>query len=311
MTLPPAPPFDPDKNKNQHHVPQLWQQRFANSAGRVYGRYRAEADPIRERHPRRAGKARQVNVAKTMAADWIYTVFDRWWRPSNALEAALSKDEGRIAYVYDQVADPAAPISAQIRLDLCQALGLAACRTPEVMGRGHRRAKELAWAAAEVHSHADKAAYFAAIRSKFGVELTEEDYDKFRSRTTKQLLEEASWIEGLSPQAPELPEQIALLGAGLVGNIMESMQLTLLQAPDPLHFVLGDTPLPDAGLIHGFIVPISASVALQAETPEAAPKQSVRRRIASVQEVEMVNIQQYDMCRDVIIGPDPAVLDAF
>ena len=86
MTFPPAPNFNPDDKRNQHYVPQLWQQRFANDSGRVYVRYRVEADPIRETKPRRAGKARQVSVADTMASDWIYTIFGRWWRHTSALE---------------------------------------------------------------------------------------------------------------------------------------------------------------------------------------------------------------------------------
>ena len=245
-----------------------------------------------------------------MAEDWTYTLFDKWWRPTNALEDSISKDEARIAYVFDQIANPAVTITPALRRDFCSAIGFAACRTPEVMARGHSRAKVFALAAAEVHRYPDKEAYLDAIRSKFGVEISDAEYNQIQACSTEHLECEAKWIKSLSPQDPNLPQQIALKAAGTVAQTIESMDLTLLEAV-PLeavprdHFILGDTPLPDADLAQGFVVPISSKLALCAKPAQANPTPSIQRLKASPKQVQDVNKMQHEMSRDIVIGPIP------
>lgn len=308
--LPPAPPFDPNVKKNQHYVPRLWQKRFANGSGTVFGRYHTTADPIRDKKPGFAGKARQVSVDNTMADDWIYTVFDNWWRPSNSLEDAISKDEARIAHVFDQITVSATQITADLRRDFCLAIGFAACRTPEIMARGHRRAKALASIFADIHSYSEKSSYLATIQTQFGVVLSDAEYEKIHARTREELTRESEWIHGLSPQDPNLPQQIALTGADIVARIIEGMELTLLEAIEPPYFVLGDTPLPDADLGLGFVVPISSKIALKAERKDTTNVSSIQRELVRSTVCWDVNRIQHRMSRAVVIGPDPAVLDA-
>lgn len=311
MAHPPTPPrFDPEKKKSQHFVPQLWQRRFADPAGNVWARYRRGADPFRNKRPRLAGKARQVSVTVTMTEDWLYTIFDKWWRPSNAVEDAISKDERLIASVFDKVSDPNVVVTPQIVEDLSWAIGLAACRTPEVMRRGHRRAKELASQTAKIHSYPDKNTFLADIHARFGVLISDAEYQHLLTRTDEQLRAEADWIEGMSTQDPLLPQQNALLGARLIGDEIAAMALTIIHAPAPVDFILGDTPLPDASLAQGFAVPISAKVALHAEPPGARQAGSLHVRPARLAEVSIINKRQHEMSRDVVIGPDPDILDA-
>ena len=311
MPSPRPPPFDPDVNANQHSVPRLWQRRFADAAGHVYGRYRPGADPIRYSKPTLAGKARLVSVGDTMTEDWTYTVFDRWWRPSNEVEKALSKIEGKIAPVFDQIADPNVAGTPQLVQELCEALGLAACRTPWVMARGHRRGKELAYALARVHQYPDKKAFLADVHNHFGVAYSDAEYDSVFKKTEEELQAEADEIASMSPQDPRLPQQIALFGADMVAQAIANMELTLLHSPASTNFILGDTPLPDADLRCGFVVPICKKVALLASPacPGRAGTLNVRQQ-AIASDVADINRQQHAMSLDVVIGPDKLALDA-
>lgn len=81
MNLPPPPPF---QKTNQHIVPRFWQKEFAGQDGRIFARYRTSADPLQGAQK---GRARQANVAELMTSDWTYTVFDRWWRPSDEVRS--------------------------------------------------------------------------------------------------------------------------------------------------------------------------------------------------------------------------------
>ena len=163
---------------------------------------------------------------------------------------------------------------------------------------------------AEVHSFSDKATFLASVSERFGVEISAEEYANLLTRPQEQLLTEECNIENFSPQNSDLPEQIALTGADMVGDIIAPMRLTLLDAPDTLHFILGDTPLPDADIIQGFVVPIKAKLALQAESPAQEAEGALARRPATPTGVSCANERQYDMSAAVVIGPNPIVLDA-
>ena len=64
---------------NHHYVPQHWQRGFRGPNGHLYGKFH---DGIRVVSPR-----------TIMQRNWLYTVFDDQWNPSDALEDALSAIE--------------------------------------------------------------------------------------------------------------------------------------------------------------------------------------------------------------------------
>lgn len=303
MNLPPPPPFE---KTNQHIVPRFWQKGFAGASGRVYARYRQTADP--EQGKALTGCARQANVADLMTSDWTYTIFDRWWRPSDEVENRLATVEGHLKSAIDKL-HAGASIDLGLAWDLCRFVGLAACRTPEAMDRGHRRLKELARAYADVHSALSFAAFRDAIRTRFGVELSQKDYDDLRGRPRNDLLKTAEGIERMSRQDPVLPEQMALTGADVVAIQMGEMELSLIDAQGSDHFILGDRPLPDFDMAKGFSLPLSKSIALRASKRLGEFQLPVRQVATSIQ-VGAVNLEQYDRSVDVVIGPDAAVLDA-
>jgi hypothetical protein len=301
MTLPPAPE---SKKENQHVVPQFWQGRFAGKDGRIFARYRPAADP----KGKESVGARQAGVGSTMAGEWTYTVFDRWWRPSDALENELAKLEGRLSRVVTLFDAPGVTPNLDATWELCVFVGLAACRTPEVMARSHRRLKELTVALSEAVEAESYENFRDAISTRFGVAVSEGDYEALRQRPKDALAQTAEAIEKISPQNPVLPEQLSLTGVEPVAVLVGEMALELVDAPASHHYILGDTPLPDWDLAKGFTLPLSKSLALCGK-PRTGTWQLPTRRIASPSEIEGTNKVHYENARDVVIGPDKGYLD--
>lgn len=301
MTLPPAPE---SKKQNQHIVPRFWQGRFAGTSGHIYARYRVGSDPT----GRRAGGARQAGAGSLMSEDWTYTVFDRWWRPSDAVENELSKLEGRLSRAVATLDATGTVPDLALTWELCLFVGLAACRTPEVMARSHRRLKALALALSEAVGAESFERFRDEISSRFGVMLSESDYAALRARPGSSLTDTAQAIGAMSPQNPVLPEQLALTGVETVAMQVGEMTLELLDAPAPHHFILGDTPLADWDLAKGFVLPLSRSLALNA-TQRTGAWSLPTRRSATAAEVADSNRLQHAHARDVVIGPDKGYLD--
>jgi hypothetical protein len=71
--------------------------------------------------------------------------------------------------------------------------------------------------------------------------------------------------------------------------------------------VLGDRPFPKKDLSHGFIIPLSKSLALEAK-PRAGETVLRSSEIATAAEVAASNTQQVAMAEKIVIGPDRAAL---
>ena len=84
-----APKFE---KQNHHYVPQFWQRGFRDSTGQLYART--------------GGNVRIVSPKTIMQVDWLYTIFDGQWRPSDALEDALSVIEGQDAQLLQRLNAP-------------------------------------------------------------------------------------------------------------------------------------------------------------------------------------------------------------
>lgn len=244
-----------------------------------------------------------------MQGDWIYTVFDNQWNPSDSLENALSALEGLTAALFRRIGTPGGASTAVDRDELCSALALQACRHPDIMGRGHRRGKELGALIAGAHSFS--LPEFTVEMVKFGVAASEarDAYQTLMACPQEQLAQELSELNALSPQDSQLPEQEALKARPLICAQLKKMEITLLDAPPNADFVLGDTPIPQYDLSHGFSVPISRSVAVWA-MPASAPQTIMARRAATTAEVTAVNKAQWDNSLHVVVGPNKAVLAA-
>jgi hypothetical protein len=280
---------------HHHYVPQHWQRGFRGSNGHLYGKFQ---DGIRVVSPR-----------TIMKEDYLYTVFDRQWSPSDALEDALSAVEAQDAKLYQRLHSPSHTSTADDRSQLCAALALQATRHPDILQRGGRRSRELGAVLASAHDYSlDE---FQALMTGFAVSEADahDCYIVLLSRSKEQLAVELSELDGLSPQSPELPVQDALRAMPLVKQRLQQMELWLLDAPVTESFVLGDTPLPQSDLQLGFTVPLSKSLAILA-LPSQSISASLRRRAATTAEVTATNRIQSDSALYVVVGPSAALLAA-
>lgn len=281
--------------KNHHYVPQFWQKRFSDSSGRLFGRI---GESIKQ----------QVASKETMRGDWLYTVFDSQWNPSDSLENALSILEGSTADLFDRVCVQGRLCTTDDRVELCSSLALQACRHPDIMGRGHRLGKDFGALLASVHSLS--LADFMDKMAKFGIVKSEAQHIHhiLINHSERQLAQELNELNGLSQQDPKLPQQLVLLAQSEICTQLQKMEMILLDALPGANFVLGDTPIPQQDLSCGFSVPISKFVAVLM-MPTSLTKITLARRPATTAEVSAINKAQWDNALQIVVGPSAAVLE--
>jgi hypothetical protein len=282
------------EKKNHHFVPQFWLRRFADANGAI--------------HSRKGQKVKVVGSNRIMQTDWGYTVFDSNWNPSDILENTLSILEGRIALQFDKLCQLGTVPTESDRIALCDFLALQACRHPDILRRGHFRAKELGETLALAHSFNSLDDFTVAV-SKFGMSSQDarEAYQLLMTRSPEQLSREFMEVDALSPQDSKLPEQDALLAKSQIAASLKLMDFALLDAPSGNTFILGDTPLPQDDLSRGFSVPLSKSVAVKT-TPSASRKGAITRRQATAIEVKAINQIQWENSLNLVIGADIQLL---
>lgn len=281
------------KKTNHHYVPQYWQRGFRGPNGHLYGKFH--------------GGIRVVSPRTIMQSDWLYTVFDDQWNPSDTLEDALSVIEADDAGLLRRLNTLASAGTKDDRDHLCAMLALQASRHPDILGRGGRRGRELARLFADVHALTlDE---FKSQMAGFGVGASDahDYYVVLLGWTKKQLATELEALIALSPQSAQLPEQDALFAYPLVEQAIQKMELLLLDAAPSAAYVLGDTPMPQSDLHRGFSVPLSSSLAVLA-VPASTPQAVLFRRAASAAEVAAINRTQNENALEVVVGPSAALL---
>jgi hypothetical protein len=246
---------------------------FRDNGNQLYGRTKSNV--------------RIVSTKKTMQVDWLYTIFDDQWRPSDALEDAFSVDEGFDDQLLKRLDAPGYVPTAGDEAQLCALLGSQASRHPD--------------------DHTLEA--FQDLCAQYGISPSDarDYYATLKAHTKEQLAAELADMLQLSPQSPQLPVQDAIMAAPHIEAAIAGMQLCLIDAILPLAFVLGDTPIPQSDLGLGFSVPLSKSLAVIA-TPAGPTKSPMTRRMATQREVDAINRTQFDNALDTVVGPSAALL---
>lgn len=285
------------EKKNHHYIPQFWLKKFADANGSI--------------HARVGQRVSVVSSSKIMQTDWGYTVFDSNWNPSDVLENTLSILEGRAAPTFEKLCQSGTSPTESERISLCEFLALQACRHPDILHRGHVRAKELGEIFALAHSYQSLNEFTVAV-SEYGLSSqdAQDTYQLLMTRSQEQLSEEFEDLHYISPQDERLPEQEALLAKSKIAASLKSFDFVLLDAPSGSSFILGDTPVPQDDLYQGFSVPLSKSVAVKATTCTSG-KASITRRQAAVSEVSAINQTQWDNAKNMVIGSDRMLLSSF
>lgn len=283
------------EKKNHHYVPQYWQRGFRGIGDYLYGKF--------------GSNIKVVSPKRIMQSDWLYTVFDDQWNPSDALEDALSTVEAEDARLFQRLHTPGYIATSGDRNQLCASLALQASRHPDVLARGQRLGKELGTLLSDVHSMTLDD--FKRRIATFGVNESDahDCYVTLLMRTKEQLTYELAELMALSPQSSELPAQDAIRAMPQITDAIKKLKLCLLDAPPAEAFVLGDTPLPQSDLGLGFSVPLSKSLAVCA-IPSSTAQITLDRRFASTAEVRKINCTQNDNAREVVVGPSAALLES-
>lgn len=280
--------------RNHHYVPQFWQRFFVNATGSLYAR---------ENHTVKLASPKHL-----MSADWIYTAFDNNWFASDTIEDSLSQAESAAALACRSLIASGSAPDAVIRQELRRFVALQACRHPDILGRGHRRAKDLGAVLVKVHSMTQPE--FVSNVAAFGVNPGDAlaMFALLTTRSQDELQHEFRELETLSPHDHQLPHTDALQAQSQIETQLAVMDLIVLDATAPLDFVLGDTPLPQSDLKQGFLVPITSAIALSFQPAQHAGVPACTRRAALPAEVAASNRWQFDSALKVTIGSNPATL---
>lgn len=291
MTYPTEPPPKSEK-PNQHYVPRWWLRDFAGQNGALYALNGTKAAP--------------VDVGKIMSGDWIYTVFDEWWRPSDILEDALATIEGGASRVFRSlvVCSP----SDDDWDAVIWFMALCVCRHPETMTRGHELGKAFGVYLCAVDDYPDEDAFLAAGQTSFGVDLGSDVFKLMKSITIEQREFSALTLIDMLPQDPRLPQTDALLATREVDEVLKAMDCRLLRAPGGQSYVFGDRPFPPKDLLLGFTVPMSKDLALEFSPANSTPQRLMAN--ASAADVQSINEDQAARARAVLVGSHRAQLEA-
>lgn len=241
--------------------------------------------------------------------EWIYTIFDAGGMPSNVLEhvACANENEAAIALTILDSPNEVGTIENQIFLRWFFAFSI--CRHPDIMSTGHRRAKDLARVLAQANVLTKDE--FVSTLTQFGVDLDDgaKMYIALSALSTPDLLSQVGEVINLAPTDSRLPQQIAILPktVNTVFNSLSYYAIEILDAPDGLDFILGDTPFPPT-MQTNFILPISAKLALR-WTPGTSEKlPDWTRGKATADDVADSNRAQMDNSLKVVLGPSKASL---
>ncbi len=239
-----------------------------------------------------------------MCGDWIYTVFDTWWRPSDEIEDDLGLIDGAADKLFKRLhADRSLPTEAD-RRQLCQFLALTACRHPDAMARGDALTREVALAMADASSYASGHHYLNAIERDFRFRPSLKVWRDLVAVGPDAAFGAVDLLLAMQPYHPAMPTHLATLCATLtVAKVMLGLDVILLDAPPGSGYVLGDTPVPLRNLRLGFDVPLSQSLAFKCTPTAAGIKPSWSRCAATAAEVDAVNANQRARARSIVIWP--------
>lgn len=264
------------EKKNHHYIPQFWLRGFRDSSGRIY--------------VKNGEKVTQASTKGVMSEDYLYTIFNRDWVPSDAIEDALMEEEKIASPVFKQFIDSKVRINESDFIIMSNFLSLAVVRTPDAMDFNWERRGEMLESFEYIDEYHGYKDFNLFLKNKFGVSILEEEYSYYKNLSKEDLLAEIQSVQNLSPQNPYAPKLLALDGKMLVAQFLSTFQMTTLHTKTAYGLVLGDHPLPD-NIAGGFVVPISSNTAILA-TPSASSSKRVKRKWIEETDVKKINLEQ-------------------
>lgn len=268
------------KKQNHHFVPRFWQRLFQDANGNYYKTQRDRIVP--------------AALRSTMTDDWTYLTYNAAWKPTDDVENELSGLEARAAPLIKSLTQSGSPVTEDEWKSLSAWLGISTSRHPYVLSRYHPLATIFASELAKAKGFANLEMFNAHLQKTFGdkVTVTKKEFNHLQSTSQDLLDATIEKVEVMSIYDPLLPQTDALLARFPISEQIYSMHLTLLDAPIGHEFILGDNPLPNHDLSHGFTVPLSKNVALRAKSATSGSAPLRMRRAANVFDIEGINLEQ-------------------
>ena len=246
-----------------------------------------------------------------MAEDFLYTVFDHDWNPSNELEDFFSKVESAGSQLFQDILVNQSN-SESTRVVLARFLSNQPVRHPDMRTVKHRLVSNFLSFLAMSHD-LDKVAFVKAFE-----ELGFKDIDNLAPaeavfdfvtaipRDTFQTTK--AFIEDLQPYDPRLPFSDVILGAWQLAEKLQTMDVIVHEVPTGSTFILGDTPIDQQQLLAGFTVPLSKALAVEFRPTTSTPKMHYQTATATF--VDSVQEDQYRMAVFNLVGPDKPLLES-
>ncbi|PWK64286.1 DUF4238 domain-containing protein [Aminobacter sp. AP02] len=285
------------EKQNHHYVPQHWQRGFRSSGGHLFCRCGDDVSI--------------VSTRTTMQEDYLYTVFDQQWRPSDALEDTFSVVEGKDALLFKRLMTPGYTLTSDDHEHLCTVLAMQASRHPDILKRGNTLSREFGTVLASVHKYSEAEFVQTLVDYGFPEEESGNFYIALSRVPAEQLANELAELRSLSPQSPDLPMQEAVKAWVEIRKVILTMEMSLIDAISPLAFVLGDTPIPQDNLGQGFTVPLSQTLAVRVTPSQTGCHPSITRRLATQNDVDEINRWQWENSAQIIVGSSVKLLKSF
>jgi hypothetical protein len=296
----------PKFEKEQHHiVPAGWQRRFfPRSPLGALGRTGFYKDV---RSGRLIGPE---GPGQKMSEEWANTVFDRHFRPSDAVEDWCSTIETPCLRTIDEIAATRLLRFAQ-REDIATWMALQSCRYPHLYQPRLNLGRYYAIAIAEAHRFEDLNA-FKTYLAKNGVPSNcyPDDAEFKHLRSLAPDIRERTINPVLTGHGYEwfLNKGEVVAGAFPTGLLLTQVGWELLEATDPW-FILSDRPVPEK-FDHTFAVALTYDLALRITPSVTAIPADLHGRRATLDEVHQVNAEIRERADRWICGPDAASIQS-
>ncbi len=288
---------DEPLKRNNHYVPQFWIKRFKADSGSLFA---LKLD----------GVVMPAGPKAIMNDDYLYTIFDDHWNPSNALEDFFSRIESDGSQLFRDIVEKQSS-SEQTRVVLARFLAIQAVRHPDMRSVKSRLVSSFLSFLALSHDLSKEEFVDAFEEQGFRdiqhLAAADEIFDLVSSIPRDSIQETKEYVENLQPYDPRLPFSDVILAAWPLAEKLETMEVIVHEAPEDSFFVLGDTPIDQEQLLEGFIVPLSKNFAVEFKPTETAPKLSYIK--STRQFVESVHEDQYRMAVFNLVGPDKQMLE--
>ena len=239
-----------------------------------------------------------------MSEEYGYIVFDKYFRPSDALEDQLSDIETKTSQGISRAIRDSL-IDTESRCDIAYLFATQACRYPDLFEKRLDLARYLAAALCATTDHLDANALNLSLHASGilpGASISDSDFQHLRATPKDTLDTELDEILSTHGYEYFFNPELIFSGAMQTASHLLAMQWEFVYSNDPA-FILSDRPVP-IEIGHGFKIGLSACFALLLSKPTGPiDEQPLRARFAPRTEIDQINADVRARAREWICGP--------